>query len=119
MLAVTSGKGKEREGSQSEAQHTTPERRQKALGHCGEKATEGGKATELPDFHFHRKMRKKAHPSSPSPRSLNQHHYHRKEKGEAMCVPKEQNYQTVPLWAHLTPGNHGPSLSVPAILGGQ
>lgn len=58
IFAVTRGTGKEREGSRSEAQHATPDGRQKALGHCGEKATEGGKATELPDFHFHGKMRK-------------------------------------------------------------
>ena len=35
-----------------------------------------------------------------------------------MCVPKEQNEQTMPLWAHMMPGKHGPSLLVPAILGG-
>lgn len=42
----------------------------------------------------------------------------RKEKGEATCVPKEQNEQTMPLWAQPTPGNRGPSRPVPAVLGG-
>lgn len=36
-----------------------------------------------------------------------------------MGVPKVQDDQTVPLWAHLMPGNPGPSGWVPAILGGQ
>ena len=44
-----------------------PDRRQKALGCCGEKATEGGKATELPDSHFHRKMRKEGPIPIPPP----------------------------------------------------
>lgn len=54
-----------------------------------------------------------------APRPHNQHHHHRKEKGEAMCVPKEPNEQTVALWAQLMPGNQGPSPSVPGFLGGQ
>lgn len=36
-----------------------------------------------------------------------------------MCVPKEPNDQTVPLWAHLMPGKQGPSRSVPGFLGGE
>ena len=49
---------KEMKGKEAEAKPkpVTPEGRQKALGHCGEEDTEGGKATELPDSHSHRKM---------------------------------------------------------------
>ena len=57
VFAVTSAKGKERKERRSESQPTMPVGMQKALGHCGDKATEGGKATELPDSHLHRKMR--------------------------------------------------------------
>ena len=50
-----------------------PDRRQKALGCCGEKATEGGKATELPDSHFHRKMRKEGPIPIPPPPDTKPH----------------------------------------------
>ena len=54
----------------------------------------------------------------PPPTPVKPHRLPRKDKGEATCVPKEQDEQTMPLWAHLSPGNRGPSRSVPAILGG-
>ena len=55
---------------------------------------------------------------TPTPTPFKQHRLPRKEKGEATCVPKEQNEQTMPLWAQPTPGNRGPSRPVPAVLGG-
>ena len=55
---------------------------------------------------------------TPTPPPFKQHRLPRKEKGEATCVPKEQNEQTMPLWAQPTPGNRGPSRPVPAVLGG-
>ena len=77
---------------------------------------EGGKTTELSDSHFHRKMRIKG--PIPAPLTLPPQPTLSSQKREDMSVPKEQNEQMMPLWAHLMPGNHGPSPLVPAILCG-
>ena len=114
IFAASSGKGKGNEAKPNPQW-------QKAPGHCCEKATEGGQAPELPDSHSGRKRRIKGPipaPATPTPTPFKQHRLPRKEKGEATCVPKEQNEQTMPLWAQPTPGNRGPSRPVPAVLGG-
>ena len=53
-------KGGERKGKGGKPKRSPnsirPDRRQKTLGPCAEEATEGGKATELPDSRSHRKM---------------------------------------------------------------
>ena len=72
---------------------------------------EGGKTTELSDSHFHRKMRIKG--PIPAPLTLPPQPTLSSQKREDMSVPKEQNEQMMPRWAHLMPGNHGLSPLVP------